>query len=128
MAPSTLLLPWRPARAAQELRLPAVAELESLDHPPAALLASLAARDELREAVPVEDLLQQHDLVMPSGAGGDGPAGFDRDHAALLHLGKEDRAERVGIGVELAGEGPARVVQVHGRRVGRGLRRWRREV
>ena len=40
---------------------------------------------------------------MPPGTRRDRPAGFDRDHAALLHLRMEDRAERVTYASTLPG-------------------------
>src|SRR5439155_4776452 len=86
--------------------------------PAAALVALLAAGDEVRELLPVLDPLQEEDLVMAARPGRRRPAGDDRDHARLLGLGMEDRAERLDVLLELAREGPARVVEVEGGRAG----------
>src|SRR5213593_3996550 len=109
------LLARRPARAAQQLRLPAVAVAQALDHPAAALRSVLTAGEELREPRPVLDPLQQDDLVVAARARRDRPAADHRDHAGLPRLREEYGAERIDVGLELAGEGPARVVQVERR-------------
>src|SRR5207249_62625 len=83
-----------------------------------ALVALLAAGDEVRELLPVLDPLQEEDLVMAARPGRRRPAGDDRDHARLPGLGIEDRAERLDVLLELAREGPARVVEVERRRLG----------
>src|SRR5207237_3956789 len=80
------LLARRPAGAPQELRLPAVAVTKPLDHPATALCALLAAGQELGEARPILDPLQQDDLVVAAGAGCDRPATDHRDHAGLPRL------------------------------------------
>src|SRR5262245_28271374 len=107
-----VLLPRRPGRAAQEFRLPAVAVAQALDHPPAALGALLAAREEPGELIPVLDALQEYHLVMAAGPGRHRPAGGDRDHAGVARLRVEDRAERLDVLRELARKRPAGVVQI----------------
>src|SRR3989449_9934257 len=80
----------------------------------------LALGEQARELAPVLDLLEQDDLVVAARAGRNGPARRDRDHAHATGLRVEDRAQRRDVLVELAGEGPAGVVEVERRAVGLG--------
>src|SRR6185295_7064432 len=92
-SPERRSLTRRPARAAEELRLPAVAVAEALDHPAPTLRSQLALREEAGEELPVLDPLEQDDLVMAPGARSDRPARGDRDHAGVPCLRVEDRPQ-----------------------------------
>ena len=53
--------------------------------------------------------------MVAAGAGRNRPAADHGDHARLPRLREEHGAQRVDVGLELAGKGPARVVQVERR-------------
>src|SRR5207244_811673 len=79
-------LPRRPAGAAEQLRLPAIAVAQPFLHPAAGPGGRLALGEQARELGPVLDLLEQDDLVVAARAGRDGPARRDRDHARAARL------------------------------------------
>src|SRR5207249_5158325 len=85
-APSRPSLPRRPAGAAEQLRLPAIAVAQPFLHPAAGPGGRLALGEQARELGPVLDLLEQDDLVVAARAGRDGPARRDRDHARAARL------------------------------------------
>src|SRR5204863_9286699 len=100
--PREASLARRPAGAAEQLRLPAIAVAQPFLHPAAGPGGRLALGEQARELAPVLDLLEQEDLVVAAGPGRNAPARGDRDHARATRLRIEDRAQRRDVRRELA--------------------------